>query len=100
MIHQRTSSSTRPARPQAKRSAQLPSPRGGTEPANPNAQLRSYHDGRPPGVSHAIEPLHRDDCCLVSDRGGAVVIMSAQAGERPHYLRQFPFSDSAEEYIR
>jgi len=25
-----------------------------------------------------IEPLHRDDCCLVSDGGGAVVIMSAQ----------------------
>ena len=47
--------------------------------ANPNAQLRmpltldQYMDSR-----WIIEPLRRDDCCLVSDGAAAVVLMSAQ----------------------
>jgi acetyl-CoA acetyltransferase len=47
--------------------------------ANPNAQLRKpitleqYRDS--PWV---IDPLRRDDCCLVSDGGAAVVLMSAE----------------------
>ena len=47
--------------------------------ANPNAQLRkpiTMDDYLASPMQ--IEPLHRDDCCLVSDGGGAVVIMSAQ----------------------
>ncbi len=45
--------------------------------ANPRAQLRSpltldeYLSGRP-----IVEPLRRDDCALVSDGGGAIVVMS------------------------
>lgn len=52
--------------------------------ANPKAQLRKpitlddYMDS--PWV---VEPLRRDDCCLVSDGGAAVVVMSAQ---RAHVL--------------
>ncbi|MGH9509491.1 MAG: thiolase family protein [Terriglobales bacterium] len=46
--------------------------------ANPNAQLRK-------AISHeeylaspfVVDPLHRDDCCLVSDGAAAVVVMSA-----------------------
>ena len=47
--------------------------------ANPKAQLR-----KPITMDEylaspmQIEPLHRDDCCLVSDGGGAIVVMSAQ----------------------
>jgi acetyl-CoA acetyltransferase len=47
--------------------------------ANPNAQLRKaitleqYRQS--PWV---IDPLRRDDCCLVSDGGAAVVLMSAE----------------------
>ena len=47
--------------------------------ANPDAQLRKpitldqYRDS--PWV---IDPLRRDDCCLVSDGGAAVVLMSAE----------------------
>ena len=47
--------------------------------ANPNAQLRKpitlddYFQSR-----WIVEPLRRDDCCLVSDSGGAVVVMSAK----------------------
>lgn len=46
---------------------------------NPNAQLRKaitlddYFDSR-----WIVDPLRRDDCCLVSDSGGAVVVMSAK----------------------
>lgn len=46
---------------------------------NPNAQLRKaitlddYFGSR-----WIVEPLRRDDCCLVSDSGGAVVVMSAR----------------------
>lgn len=47
--------------------------------ANPKAQLRrpltmdAYLAGRP-----IVEPLRRDDCALISDGGGAVVVMSAK----------------------
>jgi acetyl-CoA acetyltransferase len=45
---------------------------------NPSAQLRqpitvADHQASP----WIAEPLHRDDCCLVSDGGAAVVVMSA-----------------------
>ncbi len=46
--------------------------------ANPRAQLRKpltledYRASRP-----IVSPITRDDCCLVSDGGGAVVLMSA-----------------------
>jgi acetyl-CoA acetyltransferase len=47
--------------------------------ANPNAQLQKPitiddHQGSP----FVVEPLRRDDCCLVSDGAAAVVLMSAQ----------------------
>ncbi|MBI3936790.1 MAG: thiolase family protein [Betaproteobacteria bacterium] len=47
--------------------------------ANPNAQLRSpltlerYMSSR-----FIVEPLRRDDCCLLSDGGAAVLVMSAR----------------------
>ena len=46
---------------------------------NPRAQLRrpitvDEHQASP----WIVEPLHRDDCCLVSDGGAAVVVMSAR----------------------
>jgi acetyl-CoA acetyltransferase len=47
--------------------------------ANPNAQLRKplsleqYRQSR-----QIVSPLKRDDCCLVSDGGAAVVVMSAE----------------------
>lgn len=46
---------------------------------NPDAQLRKplsaeeYASSRP-----VVDPLRRDDCCLISDGGAAVVVMSAQ----------------------
>jgi acetyl-CoA acetyltransferase len=46
--------------------------------ANPNAQLRKpltlddYRASKP-----VVSPLRRDDCCLVSDGGAAVIVMSA-----------------------
>jgi len=46
---------------------------------NPHAQLRkpltleAYRESKP-----VVAPLRRDDCCLVSDGGAAVVIMSAK----------------------
>ena len=47
--------------------------------ANPNAQLRQpltleQHQDSP----FVVEPLRRDDCCLVSDGGAAVLLMSAE----------------------
>lgn len=46
--------------------------------ANPNAQLRKEIDMDSYLQSPMqIEPLRRDDCCLVSDGGAALVIMSA-----------------------
>jgi acetyl-CoA acetyltransferase len=51
--------------------------------ANPRAQLR-----KPIGIDDhqssrwIVEPLHRDDCCLVSDGGAAVVVTSAQRAQR------------------
>jgi acetyl-CoA acetyltransferase len=47
--------------------------------ANPNAQLRKpltrdEYQSSP----FVVEPLRRADCCLVSDGGGAVVVMSAK----------------------
>jgi acetyl-CoA acetyltransferase len=45
---------------------------------NPHAQLRkpltleAYRESKP-----VVSPLRRDDCCLVSDGGAAVVVMSA-----------------------
>ena len=47
--------------------------------ANPNAQLRlpitldQYRESK-----WVVDPLRRDDCCLVSDGAAAVVLMSAQ----------------------
>lgn len=46
---------------------------------NPDAQLQKPitledHQQSP----WIVEPLHRDDCCLVSDGGAAVVVMSAE----------------------
>ncbi len=46
---------------------------------NPHAQLRKplsaedYAQSRP-----VVDPLRRDDCCLISDGGAAVVVMSAE----------------------
>ena len=47
--------------------------------ANPNAQLRipltlEQHQAAP----YVVDPLRRDDCCLVSDGAAAVVVMSAE----------------------
>lgn len=47
--------------------------------ANPNAQLQKpltleeHQEG-----AFVVEPLRRDDCCLISDGAAAVVVMSAQ----------------------
>ncbi|MFO1112281.1 MAG: thiolase family protein [Bradyrhizobium sp.] len=53
--------------------------------ANPKAQLRrslTMEDYL--SAPYQIEPMRRDDCCLVSDGGAAVVVMSA---ERARELR-------------
>lgn len=45
--------------------------------ANPNAQLRLPLDaGTYDNAPWVVEPLRRDDCCLISDGGAAVVVMS------------------------
>jgi acetyl-CoA acetyltransferase len=50
---------------------------------NPHAQLRQpltmddYLASR-----WIVEPFRRDDCCLISDAGGAVVVMSAERARR------------------
>jgi acetyl-CoA acetyltransferase len=47
--------------------------------ANPDAQLRQPITLEEHQASRWIaEPLHRDDCCLVSDGAAAVVVMSAE----------------------
>jgi acetyl-CoA acetyltransferase len=47
--------------------------------ANPHAQLRIPLDFESYMASPlVVEPLRRDDCCLVSDGGGAIVVMSAK----------------------
>lgn len=46
---------------------------------NPNAQLRKpltlddYQEAR-----YVVDPLRRDDCCLISDGGAAVIVMSRE----------------------
>lgn len=59
--------------------------------ANPNAQLRKPitledHQSSP----WMVEPLRRDDCCLVSDTGAAVVVMSATRAEELGVERPVP----------
>lgn len=59
--------------------------------ANPNAQLRKpltleqYRESR-----LIAAPLRRDDCCLVSDGGAAVVIMSAQRAKELGVAKPVP----------
>jgi acetyl-CoA acetyltransferase len=59
--------------------------------ANPNAQLRKplnldqYLDSR-----WIVEPLRRDDCCLVSDGAAAVIVMSAQRAASRGLSRAVP----------
>jgi len=50
--------------------------------ANPAAQLRSPITVDDHQSSRwIVEPLHRDDCCLVSDGAAAVVVMSAKRAQ-------------------
>ena len=98
MIHQRhiIEHATRP-----KRSAEFAIAARRHGAANPNAQLR-----KPITMDDYLASPCRSSRCtvttavLVVRRGGAVVIMSAQGRKTCAYLRQFPFSDSAREYIR
>ncbi len=59
--------------------------------ANPNAQLRKpltldqYRASR-----MIVEPLRRDDCCLVSDGAAAVVVMSAQRAQAMKVAKPVP----------
>ena len=59
--------------------------------ANPNAQLRKpltleqYRTSR-----MIVEPLRRDDCCLVSDGAAAVVVMSAQRAQAMKIAKPVP----------
>jgi acetyl-CoA acetyltransferase len=47
--------------------------------ANPNAQLRKPLNADDYAASPLlVDPIRRDDACLVSDGGGAVVVMSAE----------------------
>lgn len=59
--------------------------------SNPNAQLRKplsldqYRESR-----LIVEPLRRDDCCLVSDGAAAVIVMSAKRAARLGNTRTVP----------
>jgi acetyl-CoA acetyltransferase len=59
--------------------------------ANPRAQLRKpltleqYRESR-----LIVEPLRRDDCCLVSDGAAAVVVMSAERARAMKVARPVP----------
>ena len=59
--------------------------------ANPNAQLRKpltleqYRQSR-----LVVEPLRRDDCCLVSDGAAAVVVMSAKSAREAGVSKPVP----------
>ena len=59
--------------------------------ANPNAQLRKpltldqYRQSR-----LIVEPLRRDDCCLVSDGAAAVVVMSAERARQMNIAKPVP----------
>ena len=51
--------------------------------ANPNAQLRSPLTLQQYRLSKwVVDPLRRDDCCLVSDGAAAVVLMSAKRAKQ------------------
>jgi acetyl-CoA acetyltransferase len=51
--------------------------------ANPNAQLKIPITVEEHQTSRwIVEPLRRDDCCLISDGGAAVVIMSAERAKK------------------
>ena len=58
---------------------------------NPNAQLRKpltleqYRESR-----LIVAPLRRDDCCLVSDGGAAVIVMSAQRAKELGVAKPVP----------
>lgn len=46
---------------------------------NPDAQLRKPLSAEEYALSRpVVDPLRRDDCCLISDGGAAVVVMSAE----------------------
>lgn len=59
--------------------------------ANPNAQLRKpltldqYRQSR-----LVVEPLRRDDCCLVSDGAAAVIVMSAETARAARVAKPVP----------
>ena len=59
--------------------------------ANPNAQLRKpltldqYRASR-----LIVEPLRRDDCCLVSDGAAAVIVMSAERAQAMKIAKPVP----------
>jgi acetyl-CoA acetyltransferase len=59
--------------------------------ANPNAQLRSSLTMEQYLASPwVVEPLRRDDCCLVSDGGAAVVVMSADTAREQKVAASVP----------
>ena len=59
--------------------------------ANPNAQLRKPLTLEQYRASRMIvEPLRRDDCCLVSDGAAAVVVMSAQRAQAMKIAKPVP----------
>ena len=59
--------------------------------ANPNAQLRKPLTLDQYRASRLIAaPLRRDDCCLVSDGGAAVVVMSAQRAKEIGVAKPVP----------
>jgi len=59
--------------------------------ANPNAQLRKPLTLEQYRLSRLIvEPLRRDDCCLVSDGAAAVVVMSAERAREMNVSKPVP----------